>query len=246
MGFKDQVVLVTGSTRGIGREMAGQFAQAGATVILTGRTPETVREAVKEFVSKGWKADGFAVDVSKPSAVKEIVDKILDKHGRIDILVNNAGVTKDNLILRMSEDEWDQVLNTNLKGAFNFTKAVSKPMLKAQKGKIINISSVVGITGNAGQANYAASKAGLIGLTKSVARELASRNITVNAIAPGYIETDMTHQLSEKTRQDILNQIPLKQFGQPSDVAKVCLFLASEAADYITGQTVVVDGGMAL
>lgn len=246
MNFDNQIVLITGSTRGIGHEIAAQFAAAGATVILTGRTQETVTRVVSEFQAKGWKADGYAVDVAKASSVKEITDKIIDKHSRVDILVNNAGVTRDNLLLRMSEEDWDEVLAINLKGVFNFTKALSRPMLKSQKGKIINITSVIGLMGNAGQANYAASKAGVIGFTKSIARELASRNINVNAVAPGYIETDMTHQIAEKTRQDILNQIPMKQFGQPSDVAKVCLFLASPAADYITGQTIAVDGGMAI
>lgn len=174
------------------------------------------------------------------------MNKILDKFGRIDILLNNAGITKDNLLLRMKEDEWDAVLRVNLKGTFNCTKVVSKAMLKAKKGKIISIASVIGIMGNAGQANYAASKAGIIGFTKSIAREFASRGITANAVAPGYIQTEMTEKLNEKAREEILKNIPLQQLGTPADVAGVCLFLASRDADYITGQTVVVDGGMAM
>ena len=246
MGFENQIVLVTGSTRGIGLEIAREFAKAKATVILTGRNQETVDQAVSELTKQGYRADGFSVDVANTANVKEITDKILDKHNRVDILVNNAGVAKDNLLLRMSENDWDEVMAINLKGVFNFTKAVSKPMLKAQKGRIINISSVIGVMGNVGQANYAASKAGIIGFTKSVAKELASRGITVNSIAPGYIDTDMTQKLSEKIQHNILNQIPMKTFGRPSDIALACLFLASESANYITGQTLVIDGGMAL
>ncbi|MCX5682004.1 MAG: 3-oxoacyl-[acyl-carrier-protein] reductase, partial [Candidatus Omnitrophica bacterium] len=195
---------------------------------------------------QGLKADALACDVTKLKDVEEMVNKILDKYTRLDILVNNAGITKDNLFLRMREEEWDAVLTVNLKGTFNCCKAVSRSMLKARKGKIISIASVIGILGNIGQANYAASKAGIIGLTKSLAREFASRNITVNAIAPGYIKTDMTDQLKEEARQQILQNIPLQRMGLPEDVAGVCLFLASAQADYITGQTIKVDGGMAI
>jgi 3-oxoacyl-[acyl-carrier protein] reductase len=178
--------------------------------------------------------------------VEEMVNKILDKFSRIDILINNAGVTKDNLLLRMKENDWDAVLNVNLKGTFNCTKVVAKAMLRAQKGKIINIASIIGMTGNAGQANYAASKAGMIGFTKSVARELASRGITANSVAPGYIQTEMTAKLNDKTRDSLLQMIPLGKLGTPGDVAGVCIFLASNEANYITGQTILVDGGMAM
>ncbi len=246
MHLKDQVVLITGSTRGIGKEIAGKFAQHGATVIIVGRDESLARSVSEEFIRGGFKADFYGCDVTNLKSVEEMIDKILDKHNRIDILINNAGITKDNLLLRMTESDWDQVMTINLKGVFNCTKAVTKAMLKARKGKIINIASVIGITGNAGQANYAASKAGIVGFSKSIAREIASREITVNVVAPGYIQTDMTAQLPEKVREQILNQIPLQRFGQPADVAGVCLFLASPEANYITGQTIVVDGGLAI
>ena len=246
MKFKDEIVLVTGSTRGIGKAIALAFAQAGATVIITGRNLNTIEAVVSEIKNQKFLADGFVLDVENAKNVQETVNKILDKHNRIDILVNNAGITRDNLLLRMSEIEWDEVMSINLRGVFNCTKFVSKAMLKSRKGKIINIASIIGITGNAGQANYAASKAGIIGFTKSVAKELASRNIHLNAVAPGYIETDMTAELNDKTRETISQSIPLQRLGTPQDVAGVCLFLASKEADYITGQTIVVDGGMAI
>ncbi len=246
MQLKDQVVVVTGSTRGIGKEIAIAFAQAGATVIISGRNEQMAAETKKEFVQKGLKADHFACDVTNLKNVEEMVNKILDKYKCIDILINNAGITKDNLLLRMDEADWDEVLNINLGGVFNCTKVILRSMLKAKKGKIVSISSIIGLTGNVGQANYAASKAGIIGFSKSIAREIASRGITVNVVAPGYIQTDMTAQLNDKTRDEILNHIPLKRFGSPSDVAGVCLFLASKEADYITGQTIIVDGGMAI
>jgi 3-oxoacyl-[acyl-carrier protein] reductase len=246
MRFKEKVVVVTGSTRGIGKEIARAFARQGAAVIILGRNAESARQAAKEIVQTGFRAEGFACDVTNLAQVREIINKILDKHSRIDILVNNAGMTKDNLLLRMSESDWDEVMSVNLRGAFNFTKAAAKAMLKAQNGKIINISSIIGMTGNAGQANYAASKAGMIGFTKSVARELASRGITANAIAPGYIQTDMTARLKDAVRDEILKTIPLGRLGDASDVANACLFLASADADYITGQTLMVDGGMAI
>ncbi len=246
MNFKDEIVIVTGSTRGIGREIAESFAKEGASVIIIGRNVDLAQATQEELIRQGYRADHFCCDVTNGQNVQEVVNKILDKHKRIDILVNNAGITKDNLLLRMSESDWNDVLNVNLRGVFNFTKAVSKAMLKAKKGKIISIASIIGITGNIGQANYAASKAGIIGFTKSVAREMASRGITVNALAPGYIETDMTAQLKDTTRQEILKNIPLGRLGTPSDVIGVCLFLASQEADYITGQTIVVDGGMAI
>ena len=246
MDFKEEIVVVTGSTRGIGKEIAKTFAQQGATVIIVGRNADLAQATQEEFIRQGFKANYFCCDVTNGQNIQEVINKILDKHKRIDILVNNAGITKDNLLLRMSESDWNDVINVNLRGVFNCTKGVIKAMLKAKKGKIISIASVIGITGNIGQANYAASKAGIIGFTKSVAREVASRGITVNAIAPGYIETDMTANLKDSTRQEILKNIPLGRLGTPLDVIGVCLFLASEEADYITGQTIIVDGGMAI
>jgi 3-oxoacyl-[acyl-carrier protein] reductase len=246
MRFKDEIVLVTGSARGIGREIATAFAKEGAIAIISDINAESCQKTAQELTAQGFKADAMTCDVTKLSSVEEMVNKILDKYNRIDILVNNAGITKDNLFLRMREEEWDAVLTVNLKGTFNCCKAVAKSMLKARKGKIISIASVIGILGNIGQANYAASKAGIIGLTKSLAREFASRNINVNAIAPGYIKTDMTDQLKEETRQQILQNIPLARMGLPEDVAGVCLFLGSKEANYLTGQTIKVDGGMAI
>ena len=256
MKFKDKVVVVTGSTRGIGREIARAFAREGAVAVILGRNDAAADEVRDELLRQGLRAESLACDVTNLANVQEIVNKILDKHKSIDILVNNAGITKDNLLVRMSENEWDEVIQVNLRGVFNCTKVVAKVMLKAaakaadaaagSSGKIINISSIIGIIGNAGQANYAASKAGIIGFTKAVARELASRGITVNAVAPGYIQTDMTALLKENTRTQILQNIPLGRLGTAEDVASVCLFLASPEADYITGQTFCVDGGMAI
>ncbi len=246
MQFKDKVVLVTGSTRGIGKAVAEAFAGQGATVIIIGRSQEQAAQVAQEIVQKGGQAQGYGCDVTKLEQVQETVNKLLDKHKCVDILVNNAGITRDNLFFRIDDNDWDEVLKVNLKGTFNVTKVVARPMLKAKSGKIISIASVIGITGNAGQSNYAASKAGIIGFSKSAARELASRGITVNVVAPGYIRTDMTDKLSEAVQAKVLERIPLQRFGQASDVAEVCLFLASKAADYITGQTIVVDGGLAI
>ena len=246
MPFKNQVVLVTGSTRGIGRAVAEVFAGQGATVIILGRTLENAQSVAQEISRKGMAADGYGCDVTSLADVQETVNKILDKHKSIDILINNAGITRDKLLLRMDESDWDEVIKVNLKGPFNVTKVLARVMLKAKKGKIISIASVIGIRGNVGQANYAASKAGIIGFSKSVARELASRGITVNVVAPGYIRTDMTAQLGQAVQDEILKNIPLQRFGEASDVAGVCLFLASPAAQYITGQTIVVDGGLAI
>ncbi len=246
MKFKDKIVMVTGSTRGIGKEIALSFAKEGAVVIILGRNQELADKTRDEFLKMGLKAESFVCDVINSQNVVEITNKILDKHKSIDILVNNAGITKDNLLLRMSETDWDEVISVNLKGVFNCTKAVSKVMFKAHSGKIINVASIIGMIGNVGQANYAASKAGIIGFTKSIAKELASRNINVNAIAPGYIDTEMKAQLKESTREEILKNIPLGRLGKANDVAGICLFLASKEADYITGQTIVVDGGMAI
>ena len=250
MRFKDKIVVVTGSTRGIGKTIALSFAKEGATSIIIGRDAETADKVRDEFTQQQLKAESFSADVTSTENVEEITNKILDKFNRIDILVNNAGITKDNLLLRMSENDWDEVIKVNLKSIFCCTKVIGKAMLKASakggKGKIINISSIIGILGNTGQANYATTKAGIIGFTKSIAKELASRGITVNAIAPGYIETDMTAQLKEDVREKILKDIPLARLGKPEDVAGICLFLASQEANYITGQTIVVDGGMAI
>lgn len=215
-------------------------------MIISDIMEDLAQATSEEIKSKGLLSDFFVCDVTNTQSVEEMVNKILDKHQRVDILVNNAGITKDNLLLRMSERDWDAVMSVNLKGTFNCTKAVAKAMLKARTGKIISIASVIGILGNSGQANYAASKAGIIGFTKSIAREFASRGITANAIAPGYIQTEMTDKLPEKAKQAILQNIPLNRLGQPKDVARVCLFLASPEADYITGQTLSVDGGMAI
>lgn len=246
MEFKDKIALITGSTRGIGKQIAISFAKEGATSIILGRNEELARQTEKEITGLGLKADSYSCDVTNAENVIKIINKILDKHKGIDILVNNAGITRDNLLLRMSVEDWTEVLDINLKGVFNCTKAVSKVMLKAKSGKIINISSIIGITGNSGQANYAASKAGIIAFTKSVALEFASRGITANVIAPGYIKTDMTSELKEETRRKLLENIPLARLGEAEDVANACLFLASSKADYITGQTIIVDGGMAI
>lgn len=246
MRFEDQVVIVTGSTRGIGRAIAQKFAQEGAAVMIMGRNEASAKAVADEITQNRGKADFFACDVSNMENVQETVNKILDKYKRVDILINNAGITRDNLLVRMNESEWEDVMNINLRGVFHFTKLVSKAMLKARQGKIINIASIVGITGNAGQANYAASKAGLIGFTKSVARELASRGITANVIAPGYIETEMTDQLKSNIKEELLKSIPLGRLGTANDIAAVCLYLASKEADYITGQTIVVDGGLVI
>jgi 3-oxoacyl-[acyl-carrier protein] reductase len=246
MQFKDQVVLVTGSTRGIGKAVAQAFAAQGANVIVIGRDSAQAQAVAAEIKAQGGFADGFGCDVTNLTNVQETVNKILDIHKRVDILINNAGITRDNLLLRMDENDWDEVIKVNLKGVFNVTKVISKPMVKARKGKIISIASVIGITGNAGQANYAASKAGVIGFSKSIAKELSSRGITANVVAPGYIRTDMTDQLPEPVKQKVLEHIPLSRFGEAADIAGVCLFLASSAADYVTGQTIVVDGGLAI
>jgi len=246
MKLKDQIALITGSARGIGKEIALKFAQEGATVIISDISQEACLATAEELKKQGYSADAVACNVTNGQAVQEMVDKILDNHKRIDILVNNAGITKDNLLIRMSEEEWDAVLNVNLKGAFICTKAVVRSMMKARKGKIINIASIVGVIGNAGQANYSASKAGLIGLTKTTAKEFASRGVTANAVAPGFIQTAMTDKLTDQVKEELAAAIPLKKLGSPADIANACLFLASSDADYITGQTILVDGGMGI
>jgi len=242
----NQIAVVTGAGRGIGRAIALKFAAAGADVVCVSRTAENSEKVANEVRALGRKAWAQAVDVADAAAVAAAAGKILADCGKVDILVNNAGVTRDGLIMRMSDADWDTVVDTNLKGAFLMTKAFSRAMIKAQAGRIINLSSVIGLIGNAGQCNYAASKAGLIVFTKSVARELASRSITVNAIAPGFIETDMTSGLKEEMRGALLKQIPLGALGQVEDIAAAALFLASPAARYITGQVLTVDGGMVM
>ncbi|MBL7070307.1 MAG: 3-oxoacyl-[acyl-carrier-protein] reductase [Candidatus Omnitrophica bacterium] len=246
MRFKERVVLVTGSAQGIGREIAMAFAKEGADVVISDVDLEKAKETSAEIEGLGRRSLALKMDVTSFSKVEEALNLILDKFTKVDILVNNAGIIKDNLILRMSDAEWDAVINVNLKGAFNCIKAVTRPMLKKRSGKIINIASIIGIIGNPGQINYAVSKAGIIALTKTTAKELASRNINVNAIAPGFIQTQMTDKLSEDVKQKMKAAIPLGKLGQPSDVACACLFLASEEAAYITGQTLIVDGGMVM
>ena len=241
-----QIAVVTGAGRGIGRAIALKFAAEGADVVCVSRTQENSEKVAAEIRALGRKAWAFAVDVADAAAVSAAAEKILAEAGKVDILVNNAGVTRDGLLMRMSDADWDTVLDTNLKGAFLVTKAFSRAMIKARTGRIINVSSVIGLIGNAGQCNYAASKAGLIGFTQSAAKELASRGITVNAIAPGFIETDMTSELKPEMRDAILKQIPLGSFGSAEDIAGAALYLASPAARYVTGQVLTVDGGMVM
>jgi 3-oxoacyl-[acyl-carrier protein] reductase len=240
-----KTALVTGASRGIGRAIALQLAEAGADVAVNYAGNEAAAgEVVQAIEALGRKALKIRANVASAAETDEMVKQTLEAFGKIDILVNNAGITRDNLIMRMKEEEFDEVIGTNLKGVFNCVKAVTRPMMKQRYGRIINISSVVGVLGNAGQANYVAAKAGVIGLTKSAARELASRNITVNAVAPGFIETDMTDKLPADLREQMLGQIPLAKLGKPEEVARVVRFLASDDASYMTGQTIHVDGGM--
>ena len=247
MRFENQVAIVTGAGRGIGHAIALRLAREGARVASVSRTEANAQKTADEInAERPNAAKAYAVDVSDHPSVAEVGTRILEDFERVDILVNNAGVTRDGLSMRMSVDDWDTVLNTNLKGAFNFVQAVQRSMIRQRSGRIINISSVIGLIGNAGQANYAASKAGLIGFTKSLAREVASRGITVNAVAPGLIETDMTSVLSEDIRKSILSKIPLGTLGQPDDIASMVAFLASSEARYITGQVLAVDGGMVM
>jgi 3-oxoacyl-[acyl-carrier protein] reductase len=247
MRFENHVAVVTGAGRGIGHAIAVRLAKEGARVASVSRTETNAQKTADEInASRPDAAKAYAVDVADQAAVQKAAAQILEDFGRVDILVNNAGVTRDGLSMRMPMDDWDTVLNTNLKGAFTFTQALMRPMIKQRSGRIINISSIAGLTGNAGQANYSASKAGLIGLTKTLARELASRGITVNAVAPGLIETDMTTVLSEEIRQSILQKVPLGKLGEPEDIASAVAYLASPEAKYITGQVLTVDGGMVM
>ncbi|MDZ4668784.1 MAG: 3-oxoacyl-[acyl-carrier-protein] reductase [bacterium] len=247
MNLTGKTVLVTGASRGIGKGIATSLAKAGANIAFTFvSSVEKAKLFEEELNTLGIKAKGYQSNASEFSEAEKLVEEILKEFGTLDVLVNNAGITRDNLLMRMSELQWDEVLDTNLKSAFAMTKAAMKPMMKAKAGSIINITSIVGITGNAGQANYAASKAGMIGLTKSVAKELGSRNIRCNAIAPGFIETEMTESLSEEVRAEWVKGIPLRRGGKPDDVANCVLFLASDASAYISGQTINVCGGMVM
>src|SRR2546425_7169173 len=242
----NQIAVVTGAGRGIGRAIALKFAEEGADIVCVSRTAEISEKVAGEIRALGRRAWACAVDVADSKAVAEAGEKIVAQTGRVDVLVNDAGVTRDGLLMRMSEEDWDTVVDTNLKGAFLFTRAFARTFLRQRSGRIINVASVLGLIGNAGQCNYASSKAALIGFTKSVARELASRGITVNALAPGFIETDMTAVLNQEVRKELLQKIPLNSLGQPEDIAGAALFLAGPAARYVTGQVLTVDGGMVM
>jgi 3-oxoacyl-[acyl-carrier protein] reductase len=247
MRFENQAAVVTGAGRGIGHAIAMRLASEGARVAAVSRTEANAKKIADEInATRADAARAYAVDVSDHAAVQKVGAQILEDFGKIDILVNNAGVTRDGLAMRMSVEDWDTVINTNLRGAFNFTQSIIRAMIKQRSGRIINITSVIGLIGNAGQSNYAASKAGLIGFTKSLARELASRNITVNAIAPGYVPTDMTNALSDEIQKSLQEKIPLKRVGSPEDIAAAAVFLASAEAAYITGQVLCVDGGIVM
>lgn len=242
-----KTAIVTGASRGIGAEIARKFAADGAKVVVNySGSQEKAEAVVADIQANGGEAIAVKANVSDAESVKAMVDETMKTFGSVDILVNNAGITRDNLMMRMKDDEWDDVINTNLKGVFICTKAVTRQMMKQRAGRIVNIASIVGVMGNAGQANYVASKAGVIGLTKTTARELASRGITANAVAPGFITTDMTDQLTEDVQKAMLGQIPLGRFGAPEEVAKAALFLASDDASYMTGQTLHLDGGMVM
>ena len=244
LNLKNKVVIITGASRGIGKSIAKGFFDNNCKVALISRNKKDLIDTKNVIGAKSNNIQLFPCDISNFSGVQNVIDKVIKYYGNIDILINNAGITKDNLILRMKEEDWDTVVDVNLKGCFNTVKAVVKQMIRNKKGSIINISSVIGLIGNAGQTNYAASKAGIFGLTKSLAKELGSRNITVNAIAPGYVETSMTEKLSTNIKNDLYKNIPLKRLGSAEDIANLVLFLSSEKASYITGQIMNVDGGM--
>ena len=244
LSLEGKIALITGGARGIGKEIALLFANEGANIVICDINIDQAEQTAKEIQDSGRECLVFKADVIDSRDVQNMVDKILDKYKKLDILINNAGITRDNLILRMSEEDWDKVIAVNLKGCFVCTKLVSKVMLKQRFGKIVNLASIIGIIGNIGQANYAASKAGIIGFTKSAAKELAPRGICVNAIAPGFIKTGMTAKLPEEVQKKMLSAIPLGRFGEPKDVANLALFLSSENSSYITGQVIQIDGGM--
>ena len=244
--LSNKIALVTGASRGIGQSISMILAQNGAHVVCVSRNINDVQSVADKITHQKFNASAASCDISDSNNVTELVKDIIEKHGRIDILINNAGITRDNLLMRMSEDDWNEVINVNLKAAFTAIKAASRSMIKQRSGRIINISSVVGLMGNAGQANYAASKAGLIGMTKSIAREFASRGITANCIAPGYVETEMSNKLADKVKSSLNEQIPLGRIGNVEDIAYAVAFLASDEASYITGQTLAVDGGMVM
>lgn len=245
MDLKEKNCLVTGGSRGIGKSIALKLAQLGANVAITySRSADAAKEVVKEIESKGVKGISYQADAVDFDKAEEVIGNIVTEWGTLDVLVNNAGITRDNLILRMDEQSWDDVIQTNLKSTFNYSKAVAKPMMKARGGSVINISSIVGISGNAGQSNYAASKAGMIGFTKSFAKELARRNIRANVVAPGYILTEMTEELNEKVLENIKKETPLGRPGNPDEISNVVAFLASSLSSYITGEVIRVDGGM--
>jgi len=246
MDLKDKVALITGGAQGIGLEIARVFAEHGATLLVCDVNEKTLEAAVADLEKMGSSVTGFKLDVGDLKSCAEVSKKAVDKYGRIDILVNNAGITRDNLIIRMSEEEFDRVIRVNLKGVFNCTKIISRIMLRQKHGRIINLASIAGVIGNVGQVNYAASKAGVIGITKSAAKELASKDITVNAIAPGFIKSEMTDVLPEEVKERYLQIIPLGRPGLPRDVANAALFFASDYSSYITGQVIVVDGGMVM
>ena len=242
--LKNKVAVVTGASRGIGKSITETLAKAGAHVVCASRTKNDLDSLVNSLNGQGLSTSYFSCDVSRFEDFKSLIDDTVSNHDSIDILINNAGITKDTLIMRMTENDWDTVIDINLKGVFNGIKCVTRQMMKQKYGRIINISSIVGLIGNPGQVNYAASKAGIIGLSKATAKELASRNITVNTIAPGYISTEMSDAIEEKTKENLLNQIPLGRIGSPEDIANMALYLASDQAGYITGQTIAIDGGM--
>ena len=246
MSLAHQVALITGGARGIGKEIATLFAREGADLALFDVNAQVLEQTASELQALGHRVEGLVVDVTDAAAVGEAVSKVLDKLSKIDILVNNAGITHDGFVVRMEESQWDRVLDINLKGTFLCTRAVAKTMLKARRGRIVSIASIVGLIGNPGQANYAASKAGVIGMTKAVAKELATRGITCNAIAPGFIKTEMTDRLADEAKQRLQALIPMGTLGEPIDVAQAALFLVSDAARYITGHVLVVDGGLAM
>ncbi len=242
--LKGQTALVTGASQGLGRAIAVGLAKAGASVACVARNVEKLQATVAEITAAGGTAEAFACDVTNGESVQKTIDDVLARWGKLHILVNNAGITRDTLIPRMQDEQWDEVINTNLRGAFLFTRAVTRPMMQARYGRIVNIASVSGLMGNPGQANYSASKAGLIGMTRSVARELATRKVTVNAVAPGFIETDMTAALGEKIIEEVVNRVPVRRLGHPDEIVGAVLYLASGAASYVTGQVLTVDGGL--